>query len=233
MKVSVILPTYNERENIKKLIGAILKAVKQPLEIIVVDDDSPDGTWEIVQGMSNKNKRIKLLRRTGERGLAASIADGISMSKGGILVWMDCDFSHPPALIPKLIEGLENYDISVASRYAMGGKDERKFFRALMSRVINLFANILLGFYVKDYTSGFIAIKRRVLGKAMFSRDGYGEYFIELLYRSHKNGFKINEVPYVFKERESGKSKTSMHAYSIFLHVIRYLTKVLKLKLNN
>jgi dolichol-phosphate mannosyltransferase len=228
--ISIILSTYNERKNIEKLITFISRVVKQPMEIIVVDDDSPDRTWEIVEKIKRKNKKVKLLRRAHKGGLGSAILDGISLSKGDVVVWLDCDFSHPPEIIPKLIEELNGYDIAIGSRYVEEGGDEREFIRVLTSRMINLFANIFLGFDVKDYTTGFVAAKRHVLNKVKFSPEGHGEYCIEFLYLSKKSGFRIKEIPYVNALRRTGESKASPNILVFLRQGINYCLKVVDLK---
>lgn len=230
MFTSIILPTYNERDNIGKLIKSILKIVEHLKEIIVVDDDSPDRTWEIVKKIQRRNKKVRLLRRIGKRGVASAIYDGICLSKGDVILWMDCDFSMPPQLIPKLIESLNDYDVAIGSRYVKGGKDDRKFVRVLTSKIINLFASILLGFKIRDYTTGFVAAKRHVINKVKFLSEGHGEYCIEFLYKCIKKNFRIKEVPYSFTNREKGKSKTSEYVFSILTYGIWYIIRIIKVR---
>ena len=210
-QVSVILPTYNESENIADLISAVSDYVKHPLEIIVVDDDSPDKTWEVVAEKQAEFPNVKLMRRMGKRGLATAVADGVANSSGEILVWMDCDFSHPPSLIPQLIEALNGRHMVVASRYVDGGGMQASFVRVVTSRLINLFANIFLGFFVKDWTSGCMAVRREVFDKVkiMPLGKGYGEYFIALLFHAKKCGFEIKEIPYTYSYRQRNETKTS------------------------
>ena len=155
--VSVILPTYNESMNIDSMVDSIRKNVKNA-EIIVSDDNSPDKTWEIAK----KIKNVKVIRRLKNKGVGPSIWDGIKIAKGDIIVWMDADLTMPSELIPKMIKALDNYDIVVGSRYVRGGGDKRSFLRVLTSRMINLFANIILNFRVLDYDSGFVAVKKEV-----------------------------------------------------------------------
>jgi dolichol-phosphate mannosyltransferase len=231
MKVSIVLPTYNERENIGELIDSLTKIVKYPKEIIVVDDNSPDETWKVVERIQKKNKDVKLLRRIGVRGLASAIADGISTSNGNIIVWMDCDLSMPPKLVPELIKALKEYDVAIGSRYVSGGKDKRNLIRVLTSKAVNLFAGIFLGFEVKDYTTGFFAVKRNVLDKIKFSTEGYGEYSIDVLYKAKKYGFKIKEIPYIYVSRKKGKTKTSSSIFTLLKYGILYCLSILKLRL--
>jgi dolichol-phosphate mannosyltransferase len=111
--VSVVLPTYNERENIGLLIEGILKHVQRPVEVVVVDDDSPDGTWQVVQSMAGKDGRVRLIRRTTERGLTSALMAGIRASRGQVIAWMDCDLSMPPEVLPDLLEVTERVDLAV------------------------------------------------------------------------------------------------------------------------
>jgi len=122
-EVSVVLPTYNERDNIGPLIEAILANLDQPTRIIVVDDDSPDGTWRVVEEMAAHDQRIELLRRTDERGLTSALNAGIARAKGRVIAWMDCDLSMPPEKLPELVEALAECDLAVGSRYVQGGRD--------------------------------------------------------------------------------------------------------------
>ena len=126
-KISIILPTYNEKDNIGQLIDELSDHLSgKEFEIIVVDDNSPDGTSLVVDDKKKNNKNIKLLCRTNIRGLTSALNDGIAIADGKIIVWMDCDFQMPPSKVPELVEKIENgYDAAVASRYVNGGKDSR------------------------------------------------------------------------------------------------------------
>jgi dolichol-phosphate mannosyltransferase len=231
--VSVILPTYNEKDNIKEMIKQLLFHLKNNAEIIVSDDNSPDGTWKIVQRLSKKNKSIRLIRRFKNKGVGPSIMDGIKKSNGKYVAWMDCDLTMPPSLVPKMVSLLDDNDVVVGSRYAKGGKDNRSFIRVTTSRLINLFANIVLNFKVKDYDSGFVAARREVLDKVKFNPKGHGEYCIEFLYKCTRKGYKIKEVGYVFTERKLGESKTSQYVYSVFLYGINYIKRIINVRLNS
>jgi len=209
--VSVVLPTYNERDNIRALITDLLACVPEPLEVLVVDDDSPDGTWQVVREMQATEPRVRVLRRLGERGLASAIADGIAASRGDIVVWMDCDFSMPPATVPQLLAALRNADLAFGTRYAPGGADAREsWLRSLPSWGLNLLATVILdsALRVEDYTSGFIAVRREVLDRVPILRQAvYGEYFIPLLHGAKRQGLRIARVPYHNVPRRQGKSK--------------------------
>lgn len=229
--VSIVLPTYNEATNIKNLINRIDSSLTCNKEIIVVDDNSPDRTWEIAQNI--KNKDVKVIRRVRERGLVTAIQKGIDESKGDFVVWMDADLSMPPEVIPKLVGKLNNYDIAVGSRYVKGGKDKRPLIRVVSSRIINLIANIILNFKVLDYDSGFIAVRGEILQKMRLGKAAYGEYCIELLYKAGKRGFKIKEIPYSFTDRLAGKSKTAETLYSLAKYGLIYLKRIIKIKLKS
>ncbi len=229
--VSVILPTYNEKENIKELIEQILKNVKEIYEIIVVDDNSPDRTWQIAEKMSKKDSKIRLIRRVNERGLASAIARGIDEAKGSIVVWMDCDLSMPPSVIPKLLNHMPEYDVAVGSRYAEGGMDKRALVRVVTSRMINLYTNMLLGFKVRDFDSGFIAAKKKVFENVKLMTEGYGQYCIRFLYDCIKQGYKVKEVGYIFTDREKGTSKSGSTLMELAGHGMKYGIEVLKIRL--
>ncbi len=232
--VSIILPTYNESENIGRLIYAVAQNVNRPLEVIIVDDDSPDQTWKVVQGVRNSNKNIKLLRRIGKRGLTSAISDGISLATGDVIVWMDCDFSMPPEKIPELLKKIdEGYDIAVGSRFIKGGKDIRgtrdSLIAVILSRILNLFIMILLHPSFKDYTSGFIAAKVTVFDD-MRLRGDYGEYFIDLIYRAIKKGYKVVEIPYICIPRKYGVSKTGTNFFQYLKRGLKYIATTLRLR---
>ncbi len=231
--VSVILPTYNEKDNIREMIRQLFFYLKNNAEIIVSDDNSPDGTWKIVQGIAKKNKRVKLIRRFKNKGVGPSIMDGIKKSRGKYIVWMDCDLTMPPSLVPKMVGLLKDYDVVVGSRYVKGGKDDRSFIRVLTSRLINWFANIVLNFKVKDYDSGFVAARREVTDNVTFNPKGHGEYCIEFLYKCTRKGYKIKEIGYVFTERKMGESKTSQYMYLVFVYGMHYIGRILKVRFNN
>lgn len=228
-EATVILPTYNERENIIELINYILKNVDCVKEIVVVDDNSPDMTWNYVEKLAKQNKNVKLLRRTDKRGLASAVLDGVKMAHKDVIVIMDCDFSHPPEIISKMVAALNGYDVVNASRFSKGGGMQSSLVRVLLSRLTNLFANIFLGFSIKDYTGGFFAIKKEVFDKIGIS-EGYGEYCIELLYKAKEKGFRVKEIPYIYYHRNVGESKTSPNFLTLLKYGIIYCFSILKLK---
>ncbi len=209
LSLTVILPTYNERDNVPILIEGILRHVQTPMHVLVVDDNSPDGTWQVVQEIATREPRVRVLRRTTERGLTSAIWAGILAADTDAVSWMDCDLAMPPETIPRLMARLAaGADIAVGSRYVAGGRDVGHGFMArAFSVTINLFAALLLGWRVRDYTSGFIAARRAVFDKIALRGD-YGEYCIDLLARGQRLGLRVDEVPYVCGARFSGESKT-------------------------
>ena len=232
MDISIILPTYNERGNIRLLIQSILRVIRKDrqIEIIVVDDDSPDGTWKVVKKLEAEVSPIRLIRRVKERGLASAIQTGISTATGTIIVWMDCDFSHPPELIPSMIEEIGKFDIVVASRFVEGGKSEYSMVRTWASLLVGYFARLILNPSVRDYTSGFVACRREVFDKVALT-GRHGEYFIGFVYRCLKNGFSILEIPYTCASRRSGESKTAPTPLSLLWQGFSYGTEIIRLKL--
>ena len=239
-KISVILATYNERENINDLISEIgyyiSKYTREPIEFILVDDDSPDKTWEVVQECFKEDRRVKVIRRTEERGLASAIRRGIQESRGDIIVWLDCDFSMPPYKIPELINKIhQGYDICVGSKFIKGGKDVRgpvdAWTAVVLSGIMSNFIRYMLGFAFKDYTSGFVAARREVFNEIRFGGD-YGEYFIEFIYKARKKEYKIIEIPYYCIPRRFGVSKTGTNFREYFKKGWKYVWLTVRLKFN-
>ncbi len=236
--ISVVLPTYNEAENIILLIKEIDRVVKYKKEFWVVDDNSPDGSANKVlnyQKKSNK-KYINVLRRLKNHGLTNSLKDGIKKAKGDVVVWMDCDFSHPPGVINKLLKKInEGYDIAVASRFIKGGGfvvpeggSNDSWAAIILSRLMNYTIQFLLGRKFGDYTSGFIAVKSRVFKKVVLRGD-YGEYFIDLIYKAYANNFIITEIPYYQLPRRAGQSKTGSSLWQLIKRGSKYLQLTLQL----
>ena len=213
MKPYIMIPTYNERENIANLINEILNLkIKNP-HIVVVDDSSPDGTWKIVQDISKKQKNVHLLLRKKDKGRGAAGRDGfIYCLKHGadIIVEMDADFSHNPKYIPSMIKELKNADLVLGSRRL---KDSKEIGRSLLRRFVTLAANLyitlMLGINVKDCNSGFRCFKRKVLeGINIEKLQSKGPAIVqEVLFKAQLKKFKIKEIPITFINRTKGKSK--------------------------
>ncbi len=176
------------------------------MEVIVIDDDSPDQTWKLVADMNDP--RVKVIRRVATRGLASAFNRGIIESRGDIVGWMDADTTMPPALLPRMIERLDDHDVVIGSRYAEGGSDNRHRLRVLASRCINRFARIVLGYGIRDYDSGFVVLRRTVFDKVSIIPTGYGAYFIEFIYTCCRKGLRVTELGYAFTDRTHGVSKS-------------------------
>lgn len=237
--ISFILPTYNERDNIVDLILEldiyVKRYIKGEIEFIVVDDNSDDQTWKAAQDYFISDPRVRVIRRLNEKGLASAICRGIQESRGNIIAWLDCDFSHPPYKLIELLQKVgDGYDVAVGSRFVKGGKDIRSpadsWPAVILSRLMNYFISFVLGRFLKDYTSGFVAVKRKVFDKIKINGD-YGEYFIEFIYTAHRLGYKIIEVPYYCAPRRKGVSKTGNNLWDYFKKGWKYILLTLELKL--
>ena len=238
--VCTVLPTYNERDNIGLLIDGVLDAATTPHMVIVVDDDSPDGTWQVVEqraaqhnGIEQDVERVVLVRRRDESGLTSAIQRGIDEAitrhSADIVTWMDCDLSMPPEDIPKLVQAVvDGADIAVGSRWIPGGADVAHGLMArTLSWLINRMAILLLGDRVHDYTSGFIAARSPVLQQLRLRGD-YGEYCIDLLGRAIKHGYEIREVPYICVPRTTGESKTGANLWDYLLKGRKYVAAIVR-----
>lgn len=223
-RVSIVLATYNERENIVDTIQSIFEHVKEPVEVIVVDDDSADQTWQLVESLGDS--RVVVIRRVDTRGLASAFNRGIIESRGEIVGWMDADMCMPPSMLPAMIDKLNEYDIVVGSRYAPGGKDDRAPLRVISSRLINGLAGLVLGYGIKDYDSGFVVLRRTVFNKVSIIPTGYGAYFMEFLYTCRKKGLTVYEMPYLFRDRAKGISKSAPSIFKFFKTGMQYVIRI-------
>lgn len=210
----IVIPTYNERENIALVPRAVLE-VNPDANVLIVDDESPDGTGQIADALAAEDPRISVLHRPGKEGLGAAYRHGmrVALSAGAqTLVQMDCDFSHDPAAIPSMLVALEGADLVLGSRYVAGGRTENwSRLRKIVSRGGCLAAQVVLGLPYKDLTGGFKVWRASLLERIGFeeaSAAGYG-FQVELTWRSHRAGARIREVPIVFRERQLGTSKMS------------------------
>lgn len=231
MTVSVVVPTYNERENISPLIARTLEHVPDA-EIIVVDDDSPDGTSEEVQRRWGQDARVRLIRRTHERGLTSALADGVAAATSEKVAWLDADFNMDPSFLPVLFRALDEVDVAVASRYVPGGEDGRESrLRVWGSVAANFVARTLLGGVVRDYTSGLMAVRRDVFGRVPFRRHyRHGDYCIDFLFRAHRAGLRIREIPFRCADRRAGETKTAASVGEFLSLGAIYLQTIVKLR---
>ncbi|SRR5581483_6422702 len=227
--LSIVLPTYNESQNIAKMLDSIASAlpVDTAAEIIVVDDNSPDGTGDIAsqhgQSICNGKLSIQVVRRQAKLGLSSAILAGVQSASGDIVVVMDGDFSHPPQTIPHMVEELQNSkcDIVIASRYIKGGSIAGwPFKRRLMSKGATKIAKYGLGIQVHDPMSGFFAFRRQVIEGVKFDAIGY-KMLLEILVKA--KGARVQEVPYTFTNRRDGTSKLDS---SVMLDYIRAVWKL-------
>lgn len=208
MKFSIILPTYNEAPNIAPMVQAILRVIPDSIEVLVVDDNSPDGTWQVVQEMQASDSRVCLVRRAGNRGLANSLNEGLRHARGDYIAWMDADLSMPADLLPKMECALQEYDVCVASRFVKGGRNVGDSLLAeVSSLVLSWMARLTLRLGVRDITSGYIMARREVFQGVTLIGD-YGEYFITLVYLLKMRGQRIVEIPCATRPRRAGESKT-------------------------
>jgi dolichol-phosphate mannosyltransferase len=233
MDITLVLPTYDERDNIIPLIERGLAALAgYEAEVLVVDDDSPDGTWQVVAGLAEQDSRVRLMRRIQERGLTSAIATGIANARGAWVGWMDCDLSMPPEDLPRLAGALaDGADVAVGSRYVPGGRDVgHSWVGRAFSWSINRAAWLLLDRRIKDYTSGFILARRQVFDQIRLRGD-YGEYCIDLLYRAARAGFRVEEIPYVCVPREVGESKTATNPLGYITRGWNYVVTIVRLRL--
>ncbi len=211
---TVVIPTYNERENIGALIERILELPR--FRILVVDDNSPDGTATIVTELAGREPRVGLLSRSGKLGLGTAYIAGFrrALVEGASYIYeMDADFSHDPRYLPELLEATEaRYDLTLGSRYvAGGGTTDWGVIRKFISRGGNIYARAILGLPVMDATGGFRCYRRRVLETLDLSAihsNGYS-FQIEMAYRTLQAGFTIGETPIIFPDRRIGRSKMS------------------------
>jgi dolichol-phosphate mannosyltransferase len=237
--VSVIMPTLNEAGNIVSLIQGTVEAIQNTgideIEIIVVDDDSPDRTWEIASQVICPPARIEVIRRMEDHGLTASLSKGIEIAKHAVIIWLDCDFSHPPERIPQMLYMLDQgFDVVVNSRYVVGGGEDRSgewgAMQMFLSLSLNWFTRFFLDATFADYTSGFVAARREVLREIQLRGD-YGEYFVDFIYRTLYKKYRVCELPYKALPRRSGESKTGTNLLQYLRRGRKYIGTVIHLRL--
>ncbi len=215
MRSLIITPTYNEQSNILSLVKAVL-SVPIAADLLIVDDNSPDGTADLVLAHYEGNDRVRLLRRAGPRGFGPSYVDGFRYALAeeyDVVFTMDADFSHDPESLPDLKKGLETHDVAVGSRYCDGKVSVVNWplARLFLSVFAGKYVRAITGVKVSDPTSGLRCLKSRVLqaiGLDTLRSNGYS-FQVETLYRMDKCGFRIVEIPIVFTERREGQSKMS------------------------
>ncbi len=230
MKTLICMPTYNEAENIDKIVPAVLDAV-DGIEILVIDDASPDGTGQMADALAAANPRVHVLHRQGKQGLGPAYVAGFrwGLEHGyDAMIEMDADFSHQPLHLPEIVAQLERYDVVVGSRYvAGGGTRDWGLVRRLISRGGGFYARTILGVDVRDLTAGFVGWRAESLRRLdLDSVEAAGYVFqIEMKYRAHQLGLSILEVPIVFPDRVEGESKMTPNI------AVEALWRVWKIKL--
>jgi dolichol-phosphate mannosyltransferase len=211
MTLLVMIPTYNEAKNILPLISKILEVCPKA-HIVVVDDDSPDGTWKLVETLKEKDSRIHLLHRIGRKGRGSAGAEGFLYairSKAETILEMDSDFSHNPSYIPAFMKEIQNYDVVIGSREIQGGAESgRGLIRPLITKAANVYIRFVLGIPVRDCTAGYRLFRRKVLedidvGTLISNGPSVVQ---EILYRAYLRKFTFREIPILFEERIAGQS---------------------------
>jgi dolichol-phosphate mannosyltransferase len=210
----VCLPTYDERDNVAPMVEAIL-AVDPKVEVLVIDDNSPDGTGEIADGIAARETRVHVLHRAGKEGLGKAYLAGFAwaLERGyGLVLEMDADFSHDPKYLPAMLAASRSADLVLGSRYVPGGGTVNwGLGRKILSRGGSFYARMVLGIGVRDLTGGFKCFRREVLESIDLPTvecSGYA-FQIELTYRALRKGFRVAEIPIVFVDRRVGQSKMS------------------------
>lgn len=227
LRTLVMVPTFNEAAGIELLLERAL-AAHPTLEVLVIDDGSPDGTGEIADKFSERDPRVSVLHRDSKQGLGRAYVAGFrrGLERGfDRMVEMDADLSHDPDDLPRLIAASEGADLVIGSRYVQGGSVEGwSKGRHLLSRVANLYSMVMLGFPIHDSTSGFRCYRREVVESLNLDGIASGGYAfqIEMAYHAWRKGFRVAEVPIVFQERGSGQSKMSK---AIVLEGISWVTR--------
>lgn len=214
MRAYVLIPTYNERENVGTLIPQVLEADER-LHVLVIDDNSPDGTAQVVEEWQQESSRVHLLKRAGRLGYGTAVREGIQCAlKEGAdwIIQMDADFSHDPRALPDLLARMDDSDLVIGSRYVPGGGTQNwGWTRRFLSATANRVARTLLGLPVADCTGGFRCYRRELVERVRLweiQAEGYG-FLSAGLYRCHRMGARIAEVPIIFVDRRFGKSKLS------------------------
>lgn len=235
-KIGIVIPTYNERENLPSLVEKIFALTVLHLRVYVVDDSSPDGTGETAENLAQQYP-ITVIHRTKKEGLGRAYVSAfktiLAENECDYIIQMDADLSHDPSVIPEMLRHMDTYDIVVGSRYVAGGTVRNwHILRLLLSMFGNTYARTILRMRERDITSGFKCYRQDILKELIrnsFDSVGYN-FQIEILYRAHKNKYKILEIPIVFTERKTGASKIDPYIiiesfYKVLLLCLRDMFK--------
>jgi dolichol-phosphate mannosyltransferase len=213
-RVLVIIPTYNEADNVRVIVDRVRTAVPE-VDVLIADDNSPDGTGELADQLAAADRQVRVLHREGKQGLGAAYVAGFAVARErdyDVVVEMDADGSHAPEELPRLLEALSEADVVLGSRWVRGGRVVNwPMHRLLLSRGGNLYTRVALGMPIKDATGGYRAYRLPVLDKIeVESASSQGYCFqVDLAWRAYRSGFRVVEVPITFLERERGASKMS------------------------
>jgi dolichol-phosphate mannosyltransferase len=241
MSYSLILPTYNEKNHIIKLINElinIIRKTKKKFEIIIIDDNSKDGTAQIIKKKFFNKKFVKISIRKEKNSLVESLNLGIKKSKYKNIIWMDADFQHPPYYVSKLIELEKKFDLIICSRFLKESKRhfDKEESEASMNDVFSIYLNKICNFLlykeITDYTSGFILIKKKIFFNYKL-RGYYGDYFINLIHYCKNKQYLTKEIPFIERKRLSGQSKTSKFGFDYFVKLFFYFYCVFKIYIKN
>lgn len=217
-EIAVVIPTYNEKQNIVKLIDEI-DHLNLPIDILVVDDNSPDGTGDAVESLKKKKPNLDVIHRKRKEGIGPAYIEAfryiLQKSNYRYIIQMDADFSHNPKDIPRLLEVGKESEVVVGSRYVKGGgiSNQWSILRKFISRLGNFYARVITGLNIRDSTAGFKCYRKKVLQSMDFDKiflNGYG-FQIQMLHELNKNNFRICEIPIFFEERVNGASKMNFH----------------------
>lgn len=229
--LSVLLPTYNERDNILSLIQQIRNVIN-PQEIIIIDDGSPDGTANVVDEAYRFHREIRIIVNKTREGLTKSLQKGIVHARGTYVVWMDADFSHPPELLCRMYSKIHSADIVIGSWLVKGGKNLRKeLIPRICSNLINYICQIVFSKSIHTYTSGYVMTKKSLVTDFELKGD-YGEYCIDFLVRSQRRNCKIIEIPFTCISRQKGLTKTAPDPITFFIKGLGYFRIILALLLS-
>ena len=227
-KVSIILSTFNEKLSIEFTISELIKYLPG-VEIIVVDDNSPDGTLEVLKKINYEN--LKIFSRKKTKGLASAFLLGLINTSGDIIGWLDSNMGDTAKKFPEMLQNLKGADIVILSRYVAEGKDERNKIRVISSYLLNKFSKLILRSKINDLSSGIFLMKREVLNDVVPVAKGHGEFMMEFLYKAEKKGNKIIEIPYIQPIDIEGHSKSfpniAKFLYLGFFYLVRIIQSII------
>ena len=226
--ISIILSTFNEKLSIEFTISELIKYLPG-VEIIVVDDNSPDGTLEVLKKINYEN--LKIFSRKKTKGLASAFLLGLINTSGDIIGWLDSNMGDTAKKFPEMLQNLKGADIVILSRYVAEGRDERNKIRVIASYLLNKFSKLILRSKINDLSSGIFLMKREVLNDVVPVAKGHGEFMMEFLYKAEKRGNKIIEIPYIQPIDIEGHSKSfpniAKFLYLGFFYLVRIIQSII------